>query len=69
MKIERISEKPKSSGAPPYFEDFCPVCKEKANSGCRCASFNGISNDRGCKNGHKWYWDNGKVIIGSHHRQ
>lgn len=55
------------SGAPLYPEDTCPVCKAKATSGCRCSSFNGISNDRSCPNGHEWYWDNGKKILGSHH--
>lgn len=62
MKITQIS----SSGAPPYPEDFCPVCRTKAVMGCRCCG-NGISNDRTCANNHTWYWDHGKVIIGSHH--
>lgn len=57
------------SGAPPYPEDICPVCQSKATHGCRCMSFNGISNDRGCANGHEWYWDNGKKVLGSHHNK
>ena len=64
-----VNDANRPSGAPPYPEDICPVCNAKATHGCKCMGFNGISNDRGCDNGHKWYWDNGKKVLGSHHNQ
>ena len=47
----------------PYWEDHCPGCGEKANSGCRC-----LVNSRSCRNGHEWYRDKqGHAIAGSGH--
>jgi hypothetical protein len=51
-----------SSSRPVAWEDTCPVCNEKAVSWCRC-----FINERNCKNGHTWYWEKGKKIIGSKH--
>ncbi len=48
--------------APPYWEDICPVCNTKCVSGCRCTI-----NERTCANNHTWYWQDGKIIIGSTH--
>lgn len=61
MKISKIKnlniKKP-----PPYWEDKCPVCDEKAINCCRC-----IINNRNCKNGHDWHWVNGEVVLGTGH--
>lgn len=65
--IDKFSKK-QVAPAPPYVDDICSICKTKASGGCRCKDWgDGISNDRTCINGHTWYWNNGKRILGSHH--
>ena len=69
MEIKKIVRdvRTKIIGPPSYWNDICPICETKAISGCRCCSTNGISNDRICANKHTWHWNNGRVVIGSHH--